>query len=113
MFNDSYICSVPFFLHEHNSALELALVFGPAAAFVVLIAFTIIIAVIVIVLARRYRGQFAVVSTEAHTALTYHTTCWMELCACGLVSLPSLAYQLFLEAYIVQYPLHAVSGELD
>ena len=77
MFNDSYVCSVPFSFHEHNSALELALVVGPVAAFVVLIVFTIIIAVIVIVQGRRYRGQFAVVSTEAHTALTYHTTCWM------------------------------------
>ena len=74
-----------FSLHEHNSALELALVVGPAAAFVVLIMFTIIIAIIVIVLARRHRGQFAVVSTEAHTALKYHTTCWMELCVRGLV----------------------------
>ena len=60
MFKDSYVCSVPFSLHGHNSALELALVVGPAAAFVVLIVFTIIIAVIVIVLGRRYRGQFAI-----------------------------------------------------
>ena len=108
MFTDSYICGVPFSLHEHNSALELTLVVGPATAFVVLIVFTIIIAIIVIVLARRYRGQFAVVSTEAHTALSYHITRWMELCACGVVSLSNLAYQLFSKAYTVQCPLHAV-----
>ena len=90
-------CSL--FLHEHNSALELALVVGPAAAVVVLIVLTIIIAVIAIVLGRRYRGQFGVVSTEAHTALTSHHLLDETVCMWTCV-LPNLAYQLFSVSYI-------------
>ena len=62
-----------FFPPKHDSALELALVVGPVAAFVVLIFFVIIIAAIVIVTARRYRGQFAV-TTEAYHACAHTYT---------------------------------------